>query len=411
MGCGMILGEYKVGKPEDSHPGDAGTSQYVSNISGLQFATAACGKCTDQSCEQEETDCALDPDCKAWAKCRAACGNDPKCIAGCPQKVSRVAGYPISTVGDRPPSANAYGICLEQRCSTACLAKNNGVDIPLSPVCSDCCLSALAEPPDSSFADLARCESANPKCFDVCALGTEPDWSCVGSVYWGNPPPEVGATVTVIAQDGVTKKPIAGATVKACIWDGTTCEPPLDTGKTDSKGSCTFHFGDRRAPDGLFDYWTLEEPSYVQTMNWMTPPPVRTVTDTRTIFPVTVGDISPAGTSPKDKGTIAIFQQSCSGPHGAAGVALDVTSSNAPGDPVQYVYTIGGSPAPGAQKTDGTGVAIAKNVLPGPVVVRTKIADPSDSTKVVAVSEVNALVRPGWMTLFSLPPTPITPGG
>src|SRR6185436_17437579 len=90
LGCGKILGidEYTAAPggegPKDAAPAVADAApRYPSKWFRFSFATSECAACSDDNCRDKELACASDPDCNAWAKCRAAC-SDAKCIAGCP---------------------------------------------------------------------------------------------------------------------------------------------------------------------------------------------------------------------------------------------------------------------------------------------------------------------------------------
>jgi hypothetical protein len=104
-------------------------------------------------------------------------------------------------------------------------------------------------------------------------------------------------------------------------------------------------------------------------------------------------------------GVVGVYQLACN-EVAAAGVSLKVTyiAANPDGTTPYYVRQIGsGEYSPGNQ-TDATGLVTALNVKPGGV--RVQMTRTGADGKIQIVSDVSAVVKAGWMTYFSMTPTP-----
>jgi hypothetical protein len=419
-GCGQILGvpDYGVSdrKPSvDAGHADAG-HQFSSDVFDFKFADHACQQCSDTSCNREELACTLDADCDDWAQCRAACGRDEQCIAGCPRQVPRVTDRSEIVLIGPSPAAITYGKCLNRACHEECLARYPGVDVAMSEHCFPCCAPLLALAGQDGGADaLQACaDGASAQCRQQCQL--TPDFDCVGHVTWPVPSvlPLLATTFQVSAFDITTFTPSAGATVGGTFayLGGTfaACRTGVDVDCLNplaKSGSGVFNLPETRPGAALFDYWELSgNPDYLPTLNWMTPPPVGAGSDQRGVIPVALKkNLAQFGADFDNYGFIIVDVQSCDGSTRIAGVKLEVDeASPKPGElPVSYAYPPANlllGPDPGTQTIPG-GFAAAYNVKPGSVIVRTRFADTQKK-----ISEVPVIVRAGWVTSLILPPSP-----
>lgn len=221
-------------------------------------------------------------------------------------------------------------------------------------------------------------------------------WDCLGAV---EPPAfEAGeAQVVFTVADFPGGGGIADLTLDVCAVDDVDCASPFDSGVTSA--------------DGVVDVAVpTDAPSYFQVLGDGIAPSLffrRGEAPPSDPFEVEIGGLSPGtltafagvvgAANDPERGHLVLTGRDCNAEL-AAGLQFEVDTAD---EVSTTAYLDGALPSTDTTETDVSGRAGVLDVPPGPVVVRSILAETGET---VATREV--FVRPGHITLIGMIPTP-----
>ena len=227
-------------------------------------------------------------------------------------------------------------------------------------------------------------------------------WRCVGHVTY---PIATNAAIVDHASfvNPVDNRGIAGLNVEVCERSDVGCAKPLASAVTDENGKL-----DIPLYDGFSGY--LQMRTAPSSMPGLMPtlfsylPPARA--GRATLVPtVTLANVMAVGQLihqqvDLDHGALFIVATSCDG-IAMPGVELEIAPAQTDAKTARYYFS-GGLPAPEAKATNSTGLTGFVNVPPNSVSITAKLAATGQTLGVHTV-----VVRPGTLTGFYFPPTPL----
>jgi hypothetical protein len=403
------------------------------NACGLPYGTNACASCVATSCCNESSACAASPVCAAYETCLGKSNGDWQTRTQC------AIDHPVGGSSEVSPLSACLATHCVNECGLTCGGLAANYTVPdHAAMCQQCVTGSSFCAPERACASseacdaLVRCRLAcetsdcidgclstydaganlfasligvfHGACSAPCAFGK--DWTCVGRVSWPNRKAATTA-FTVDVQDYSTGAPLSGVDLSVCDGNDLACNPPhLADGQTDSTGRAVMQVPNQEQGDGfgLNGYLQFTSPNAVSTLLYWGFPlseSAFTLTDNAFFFTaarlIRPADLQQQATSLKivldpNLGVLFVWVTDC---HNRPAPGVQVTPTNVSG--LRAVYGQDST----AMATGPNGQLTFFNVQPGTVDLTAVPLVPGKAS-----SHVSVLVRPGFVTVVGMLPTP-----